>query len=398
MRAKKLFFTPWLIFLASIPAFSQPASGRQEQLKSHLRLAQQYLAERRPDLAIPELKAVVALDPENADARGNLGVLLFFRGDYADATPQLQAALKLRPDLWKIQALLGMSEERIGNDSNGRKDLETAFPHLQEAKIKLQVGNALIDSYTSTGDLDKAAATVSVLLKLEPTNVDLLYTSYRLYSDLADQSTLTMAMIAPNSAQMHQMMARAEVREGDSTAAIANYRDAIKINPKDPGLHFELAELLNASGTVADKQAAVAEYQAALVLNPQDEKSECQLGKMAEQNGDSKTAFADYSRAIKLQPDDAVALTGLADALIAMQQTEKALPLLERAVQLDPTSPAAHFRLSSLYRRAGRAADAKRELDAYLKYKKMKAQLAAIFKQMRLPQAKDAMGDFDDAR
>ncbi len=124
MRAKELVFTPLLIFLASISAFSQPVSDRQTQLKLHLGLAQQYLAERRPDLAIPELKAVVALDPENADARGNLGVLLFFRGDYADATPQLQAALKLKPDLYKIQALLGMSEERIGDDDRGRKDLE----------------------------------------------------------------------------------------------------------------------------------------------------------------------------------------------------------------------------------------------------------------------------------
>ncbi len=269
---------------------------------------------------------------------------------------------------------------------------------MQETKIKLQVGNALIDSYTSTSDLDEAAATVSALLKLEPTNIDLLYTSYRLYSDLADQSTVTMAMIAPNSAQMHQMMARAEVREGDSTAAIANYRAAIKINPQSPGLHFELAEVLNASGTVADKQTAIAEYHAALALNPHDEKSECQLGKIAQQNGDSKAAFADYSRATKLQPDDAGALTGLADALIAMQQPDKALPLLERAVQLDPTGAAAHFRLSTLYRQAGRTADAKRELDAYLKYKKMKAQLAALFKQMRLPQAKDATGDSDDAR
>jgi tetratricopeptide (TPR) repeat protein len=124
-------------------------------------LAQPYLAERRPDLAIPELKAVVALDPNNLDARANLGVLLFFRGEYADALPQLRTALKIQPDLWKIQALLGMSEMRLGQQTEGRQDLETAFPQLQDEKIKMQVGKALIDSYTFTGELAQAVTVVS---------------------------------------------------------------------------------------------------------------------------------------------------------------------------------------------------------------------------------------------
>jgi len=36
----------------------------------------------------------MALDPTNIDARGNLGVLLYFKGDYAHAIPELQAALR----------------------------------------------------------------------------------------------------------------------------------------------------------------------------------------------------------------------------------------------------------------------------------------------------------------
>jgi Flp pilus assembly protein TadD len=81
-----------------------------------------------------------------------------------------------------------------------------------------------------------------------------------------------------------------------------------------------------------------------------------------------------------------------------MEQPAKAIPLLESAVQLDPTNAAAHFRLSTLYRQAGRTADAKRQLDQYLKYKKMREQLSAILKKLRLPQAKDAAGDSDAAR
>lgn len=400
MRAKEGIAAFLLLFLTAAPSFSQAAPSpaapsRQDQLKHHSQLAQQYLADRQPDLAIPELKAVVALDPKNLDARANLGVLLFFKGEYADAAPQLRTALKLQPSLWKIQALLGMSELRVGQQSDGRQDLEAAFPHLQDKKIKMQVGQALIDSYTSTGDLAPAANIVSALLKLEPTNSGLLYTAFRLYSDLTDEAILTMAMTAPDTAQMHQMMARVLVREGDSAAAIKNYREAIRIDPKIASLHFELAQLLWATDTVDGQKEAVAEYKTALELNPSDEKSESELARIAAQNGDTKEALADYSKAVKMQPDDAVALTGLAGVLISQQQQAKALPLLERAVQLDPTSAAAHFRLSTLYRNAGRTDDAKRELAEYLKYKKMQSDLSAIFKQMRLPPAKDQTGDAD---
>jgi hypothetical protein len=43
----------------------------------------------------------------------------------------------------------------------------------------------------------------------------------------------------------------------------------------------------------------------------------------------------------------------------------------------------AHFRLSTLYRLTGRAADAKRELEEYQKYKAMKEKLAGIYREMR---------------
>ncbi len=159
----------WVLLIlcfASVPSFSQGSSNLQEEVDLHSRLAQQYLREARPDLAITEFQAIVALDPKNEVARGNLGVLLFFRGDFIHAAPELRAALKLRPDLWNIQALLGVCERRIGEKSQGLEDLESAFPHLQEDKIKLEAGNELIVIYSSTGDLDKAEAMKHELAKI----------------------------------------------------------------------------------------------------------------------------------------------------------------------------------------------------------------------------------------
>ncbi len=381
-----------LVLLVATSCYSQSVSSHQQQVEEHSRKAQEYLRENKPDLAVPEFKAIVALEPNNADARGNLGVLLSFQGAYAEAIPQLREALNLQPDLWKIQALLGMAEKRTGDIKGALGDLENAFPKLKEQKIRVETGMELIDTYSKAGDLDKAAATVSALRELDPTNAELVYTAYRIYSDLVDESRLSLMVAAPNSARAHQMMAHELARQGKADEAIANYREALKIDPKLPGLHFELAEMLN-STIPNGRQEAESEYRAALAANPSDEKSECRLGDLAALKGDAKAANEHYERALKLQPNDAEANLGLAKTLMSMDQSDKALPLLEYAVKLDPTSAIAHFRLSTVYRRMGRTADAKRELEDYQKYKDMKEKLRELYRQMRLVPEKNENED-----
>src|SRR5271154_6057659 len=117
---KKKLCTLFMVFLTTIPLRPQLAPGTQDQIAVHSRLAQQYLNQKQPELAIPELEALVALDPRNVDAQANLGVLLFFQDNYAKASPHLRAALDLQPNLPKIQALLGMAEKRMGETANAR--------------------------------------------------------------------------------------------------------------------------------------------------------------------------------------------------------------------------------------------------------------------------------------
>lgn len=380
------------------PSSQNPASpnhSAQEQSAAHDRAARRYLAEKRPDLAIPELQKVVALDPANIEARGNLGVLLFFRGDYAGAAPQLRAAVQARPDLWRMQGLLGLAEARLGDSGNSRTDLAAAFPHLAAEPFQLEAGRALVDNYTAAGDLDKAAVIVADLLATRPTDGSLLYLSYRLYSDLAARAMLSLALSDPGSAEMHQVMARELARHGDNDSAIANYREAIKINPQLPALHTELGDLLYHSPDDKLKAQAQAEFEAALAVDPHDERAQLSLGKIAEQHGDLKTAYADDSRAVQLSPGDTDALTELAKVLVEMNQMEQARHALERAVQIDPTNYIAHYRLAGLYRQQGKTDEAKQQVADYLKYKQIKDKLEKIFQDMRV--ASSNHPDDDDA-
>jgi len=265
MRTKKFVVLLWMLLCLGVQSgFSQSSPSRQQQIESHARQAAEYLKENKPELAAPEFKAIVALDPNNVDARGNLGVILFFQGAYGDAIPQLRAALKLKPTLWKIQALLGIGEKRAGDIDASRHDLEQAFPKVKEEKIRIEAGMELVEIYSGTGDLDKAAAMVSALRKLDPTNEAVLYTAYRVYSDLVAESLLSLSVVDPNSARMHQAMAHELAKRGNTAEAIENYRAALKIDPQLPGLHFELADMLNTLSTTEGRQEAEKEYKAAL--------------------------------------------------------------------------------------------------------------------------------------
>jgi Tfp pilus assembly protein PilF len=383
MNAHLSRFSAGFVLLLSVTlGRSQTTENKQQEFAAHVKKAQEYLRANDPRHAIPEFESAVTIDPDNVEIQANLGVLLYFQGKLQDAIPHLRAALDKKPELTKIQGLLGIAELHTLDFVGGRKDLEASFPSIQDAKFKVDVGLELVGLYTQEGDLSAASEIIAQLRKAAPDNAEVLYAAYRTYADLSSESMMALALASPDSAQMHQVLAHEEIKEGNTNGAIAQFRRAIEIDPRLPGIHFELAELLNTSQDPNVKKLAEQEYHAALVSNPLDEKAESRLADIDAGKGNTQQAFAEYSKAVELQPGDADAKIGLAKTLIAMDQLDKALQVLEQALQQDPTNPAAHYRLSTLYKKQGRMDDAKREVDLYVKFKDLKEKLRATYKEL----------------
>lgn len=374
-----------LAFLAfALTAIAQNRQDPKQRVEALEQQVQKNLQERKPELAIPLLREIVSIDPDNLNAHGNLGVLLFFQGNYSEAIPQMRSAVRAKPDLWRIEALLGIAEKRTGDPSAAQDDLERAFAKLEDKNIAKEAGLELVELDSSFGQFAKASSVTEKLEELLPEDPQILFVAYEISVQMMDQSRLNMLLVAPDSAEMHMIMGGELGRQGDHANAIAQYREAIKLNPMLPGVHFELAEQLRASPDPAMNAQAESEYNAAVKVNQYDEKAWCGLGDSVAEAGDFKAAEEDYQKALALQPRDADAQTGLAIALTTMNQMSEAVPLLESAVKNDPTNIVAHYRLSVLYRRAGRIADAQHEMSEYAHYKELKDKMSQVFKQFRV--------------
>ena len=299
-----MFFSCTLVCLSAQTGASDP----KREMQAHLARAQQAVADKQFEAAIRELNAVLALDPKNVEARGNLGVVQFLQGNFAAASQNLRQALRLQPSLWKAQAILGLCEKAQGRFDAAQALLEKSFPHLQDPKLQIRAGMALAELDYEHRDLEKTAAVLSVLQKRDPTNVDVLYVLHRVHTDLATQARDALALVAPNSARMHQLLAQHLVTEGDAKGAIAQYREAIKIEPRLPGAHFELGEaILEDFTSEQSQQDAQKEFETALAVNPGDARAECRLGALLSLHGDVDAALRHYQHAVELAPDDAEA-------------------------------------------------------------------------------------------
>ena len=374
-----MVLSPWM----ALPA--QRAPDAQANIAALQQQVKQHLEAQKPQLAIPVLRQLVSLDPKDVNAQANLGVLLHFQDKYEEAIPHLRASLLLQPDLWRIQALLGMAEKRTGKPGEALPHLEQAFSHLDQDKIGIQVGLELIEIHTAAAQFEKALAVAVKLGQLAPSDPRVLLATYQIARQTMDQAMLNIMLAAPESAEMHMITAGELMREGNQTGAISQYREAIRLNPSLPGVHFELAEVMRTSADPAISAQAEAEYKAALKINPHDALSWRQLGGIHTAKGDFKAAEEDYKRALAVQPNDAEAKTGLAIVLISTNRTDEAVPLLESALKDDPTNMTAHFRLSGLYRRAGRTADAAREMEAFRHYQELKEKLSKVVKRRAAP-------------
>jgi tetratricopeptide (TPR) repeat protein len=387
------------LLVSALAMAAQTGASRAAEIHDHLRKAAEYLQAKDPNSAVKEFDAVLALDPKNAEAYANLGVIAFFQPDYQKASRYFRKALAIDPSLAKTQALLAICQEKLG-DPSAPALLEKSFQKLKDKQVRLQVGMELAALYDQQGDPGATACVMRSLVELDPDNVDVLFMAQRAYSELADDTLNKLAVLAPGSARMQQVIAERLVNGGDLQGAIEHYRKALQIDPRLPGVHFELGEaILQSSPVDAGTQAeAQKEFETSLGVDGDTAKTESEFGRMALSQSHLDQAFEHYQRAYQLNPNEVQAQMGLAKLLMMQEKPQEAIKYLRMAVQSDPLNGTAHYQLGTAYRRLQMMDMADREVLLFQEIKKTKDQVEVLYRQMNKKSRADDVAEPDHDR
>jgi tetratricopeptide (TPR) repeat protein len=310
--------------------------------------------QRQFDVAVTEYRKVTELEPAYADGFISLGQAYMEKHDFGSAIAPLKHALEVNADSAPAHQLLGYALLAQGYAAE-------AIPQLERVQDKTALGIAQIQ----TGQLTEAVTNLQAALAEHPNDPDLLYYLGRASGLLSKQSIDTLLAAYPDSARAHQAMGENYFVLRNMPDAEKEYSEALRLQPDVPEVHLELGEVY-AGAFKWDK--AEEEFRAQAKLQPGNAEAAYRLGAALLEQGKAHEARAELLRANKLMPDMPETLYSLGkaaslegDAAAAEKEWTKLL-----AIEKDSSLAAqAHFGLAGLYRKQGKTAAAKHEIEEF---------------------------------
>jgi arylsulfatase A-like enzyme/Flp pilus assembly protein TadD len=159
----------------------------------------------------------------------------------------------------------------------------------------------------------------------------------------------------PRSPQLHDLLARIYMDQGDLELAIHHAETAVRLVPEAGRHHDRLGLVRLAAG---DVDGAVSAYQKAVELDPNIYDSHAGLMWRASLGGSIEDAALAAERAVELAPSDPRIRIRIADTWDRLGVYDRALESYRAALTLDPASPKAHMGLAIQLARLGDVADA----------------------------------------
>jgi len=217
-------------------------------------------------------------------------------GLLSDGQAENQRLILLVNDLEADQEHLASvgEEARIANEELELVRKETAaYPRdaaawMWEGVIQL----AMDRPEDAAASLDKAAS-------LAPDNVDVLYHRGQAHLLVSKNSYGRMFKADPKSWRVRQVLAEANADAERHLDAIAEYQEAIKLAPTQPGLHEELGSEFRNAGKPQEAEAA---FERELEIDPYNVLARYKLGVLAIERNDGARAKELIEAALRQKP------------------------------------------------------------------------------------------------
>jgi tetratricopeptide (TPR) repeat protein len=280
-------------------------------------------------MALSHFQDAEKWDDTTTGVMRNIGLAALKLGNNEEAARAFQVAVDRAPDDASARSMLAIS-------------LYSAHQYAPAAKAFGEAGDAVYRdprmayAYAySLARINDPRKTVEVLNKLtaQPLPKEMWMTAGDVYTQVDDYEDALRCFrkaieLDPNMDRAHHFAGVALIRLGRPTEAIPELQAELKLSPNDPDTQYNLAfALLETS----QKDQAMAILRTLVVEHPDHAQAQYQLGKELLNLGDKNEAVAH----------------------------------LEAAARLEPNVDYIHYQLQAAYRKAGRTADADKELAIY---------------------------------
>ncbi len=274
------------------------------------------------------------IDPSDAGAHNNLGVLYYNKGLYEDAVAAFTRALELDPKMQVAQRNLEVAYLNTGYyDRRVAQLRERLRTRVDDRDARWELGRA----YALLGQYDEAIAEFETLLRHHP-------------DDLAAITQLGLA----------------EKARGNLGDAQRWFEESLRLDPDSSVTHFTLAEIFYNQGRHEDALKAL---ERAIALNPENPDAHFLLSFVYGDMGRHEEARAASKRAVQLNPALSRAQTNLSidqynpqkyEELLHQRQ-DRAHRRSQRQMQVAEEAQLAHYNLGVAFRQKGYYTEALRE-------------------------------------
>ena len=375
--------------------------------------ARAYTETQREDgeAAIEALRKAIELDPDRVNPHYNLGVIYSYRDDIEPARQAFEAALAIDSTFSAAHKRLGMIHRQRGFRQEAMTALERAVHHSPDDSEALF---ALGLAYRDMRMYEPALESLERAAELNPLSPKIRLNLANVYMRLGrrEQGRLLMQeaedlrqrlgglhteatappgkSLSIGTASDHYHLALAHSMAGRIDEAIVEFRRSLGINPDQKDANTGLGLMLLEQH---QPESALAYLQRAVELDPEDPVTLMRLGwahekmeryaearKIFEQavsldsslvegytslarivstDGEHERAIALLQRAIELRPNDARTHFNLGVAFVNSGDFPRAAQAYERVIEISPTHTRAHLYLSDIYVKLGRTAESK---------------------------------------
>jgi protein O-mannosyl-transferase len=244
----------------------------------------------------------VQIEPKYASGQFYLGMILWKKGDVADAFYRLNYAIKEAPHVPGFQYNLGKFLLEQGLPDKAAEHFSAA---LDDDPDFAQAHNGLGKTLLKEGKLPQAADQLSQAVVLDPNNAQYHYDlgTVLLADSQPDRAIAEFSQairLQPDLADAEENLAVALAGQGKLSEAIAHFLKVVQLRPNDPEGWFNLGFAYLNNHQPAN---AATQFTQELRLAPNQSKAHYRLAQALEQENKPAEAASHYYEALRLTPN-----------------------------------------------------------------------------------------------